>query len=51
VRPLAGDDDPQTFTETFWSRLHGLLTLMRNGRLRREDHERRLALLISRFSR
>jgi hypothetical protein len=29
----------------------GFLTLMPNGRLRREDHERRLALLLSRFSR
>jgi hypothetical protein len=27
-----------------------LVTLMRNGRLWREDHERRLALLLSRFS-
>jgi AcrR family transcriptional regulator len=51
VRPLAGEDDPETLTETFWSGLHGLLTLMRNGRLRREHHERRLALLLSRFSR
>jgi AcrR family transcriptional regulator len=50
VRPLAGDDDLETLTETIWSGLHGLLTLMRNGRLRRDDHERRLALLISRFS-
>jgi hypothetical protein len=51
VRPLARDDDLETLTETLWSGLHGLLTLMRNGRLRREDHERRLALLLSRFSR
>ncbi|GAA2609207.1 TetR/AcrR family transcriptional regulator [Actinomadura fulvescens] len=50
IRPLAGDDDLEVLTETFWSGLHGLLTLMRSGRLRREDHERRLALLISRFS-
>jgi hypothetical protein len=39
----------ETLTETFWSGLHGLLTLMRSGRLRREDHERRLAILIGRF--
>ena len=50
VLPVAGDDNPETLTETFWSGLHGLLTLMRNGRLPHEDHERRLALLIRRFS-
>jgi hypothetical protein len=50
VRPLARDDDLETLTETLWSGPHGLLTLMRNGRLRHEDHERRLALLLSRFS-
>jgi AcrR family transcriptional regulator len=50
VRPIIGDDDLETFTETFWSGLHGLLTLMRNGRLRREDHRRRLEILLSRFS-
>ncbi|MEV0092473.1 TetR/AcrR family transcriptional regulator [Streptomyces sp. NPDC050738] len=52
VRPLAeGADDAElvVLTETFWSSLHGLVTLMRSGRLRREDHERRLALLIGRF--
>ncbi|WP_433236025.1 TetR/AcrR family transcriptional regulator [Streptosporangium sp. CA-135522] len=49
VRPLAGDDDLETLTETFWSGLHGLLTLMRNGRLRYEEHDRRLSILISRF--
>ncbi|MER6948429.1 TetR/AcrR family transcriptional regulator [Nonomuraea sp. NPDC000554] len=51
LRPLAKDDNLEVLTETFWSGLHGLITLMRNGRLRREDHERRLALLITRFSR
>ncbi|WP_326644948.1 TetR/AcrR family transcriptional regulator [Streptosporangium sp. NBC_01755] len=50
VRPLVRDDDLETLTETIWSGLHGLLMLMRSGRLRREDHERRLALLLSRFS-
>jgi AcrR family transcriptional regulator len=50
VRPLAEDDNLETLTETFWSGLHGLLTLTRTGRLRREDHEPRLALLIRRFS-
>ncbi|MET8833880.1 TetR/AcrR family transcriptional regulator [Micromonospora sp. NPDC004540] len=51
LRPFAGDDDLETFTETFWSGLHGLVTLMRNGRLRREEHERRLAILVDRFTR
>ncbi|GAB3983147.1 TetR/AcrR family transcriptional regulator [Actinoallomurus acanthiterrae] len=50
VRPLAGDDDLGTLAETFWSGLHGLMTLMRSGRLRREDHDKRLAILIGRFS-
>lgn len=51
LRPVAGDDDLETFTETFWSGLHGLVTLMRSGRLRRADHDRRLALLVDRFTR
>ena len=50
VRPLARDADLDTLTETIWCGLHGLLTLMRSGRLRREGHERRLALLLNRFS-
>ncbi|MFG3553605.1 TetR/AcrR family transcriptional regulator [Micromonospora sp. NPDC047557] len=51
VRPFAEDGDLETFTETFWSGLHGLVTLMRSGRLRREGHDRRLAVLVNRFSR
>ncbi|MET7831524.1 TetR/AcrR family transcriptional regulator [Micromonospora sediminicola] len=51
LRPFAGDDDLETFTETFWSGLHGQVTLMRGGRLRRAEHERRLALLVDRFAR
>ncbi|SCL17636.1 WHG domain-containing protein [Micromonospora rhizosphaerae] len=50
LRPIAGGDDLETFTETFWSGLHGLVTLMRSGRLRRADHDRRLALLVDRFA-
>ncbi|MDL4772819.1 MULTISPECIES: TetR/AcrR family transcriptional regulator [Thermomonosporaceae] len=50
IRPHTGDDDLEVLTETFWSGLHGLVTLMHNGRLRQEDHERRLALLVRRFS-
>ncbi|WUH88978.1 TetR/AcrR family transcriptional regulator [Streptomyces sp. NBC_00433] len=49
--PLAAPgDDPGVLTETVWSGLHGLLTLMRSGRLRRESHDLRLAMLIDRFS-
>ncbi|WP_435204245.1 TetR/AcrR family transcriptional regulator [Micromonospora sp. bgisy143] len=51
VRPFAGDGDLEVVTETFWSGLHGLVTLMRSGRLRREGHDRRLAALVDRFSR
>jgi AcrR family transcriptional regulator len=50
VRPFAGEDAVDVLTETFWSCLHGLLTLMRSGRMRREDHELRLAVLLRRFS-
>jgi AcrR family transcriptional regulator len=49
IEPLSGGDDPDDLTETFWSGLHGLLTLMRSGRLRRDSHDRRLTLLISHF--
>ncbi|MEV5749709.1 TetR/AcrR family transcriptional regulator [Actinoallomurus sp. NPDC052308] len=51
VRPFAHDDNLGTLTETFWSGLHGLMTLMHSGRMRREDHEKRMALLIDRFAR
>ncbi|MCG5440895.1 TetR/AcrR family transcriptional regulator [Micromonospora foliorum] len=51
VRPVVGDNDLETVTETFWSGLHGLVTLMRSGRLRRPGHDRRLAVLVDRFSR
>ncbi|WP_243711099.1 TetR-like C-terminal domain-containing protein [Actinomadura sp. KC216] len=51
LRPLAGDDDLPALTETFWSGLHGLITLMRSGRLPRENHDERLAILIGRFAR
>ncbi|WP_405883315.1 TetR/AcrR family transcriptional regulator [Streptomyces sp. NBC_01136] len=50
IQPLAGDDDPDIFAETFWSGLHGLVTLMRSGRLPREGHDRRLSLLIGHFA-
>jgi AcrR family transcriptional regulator len=50
VRPLAGDDELEVLTEIYWSGLHGLVTLMRSGRMRPEDHQRRLDLLIKRLS-
>lgn len=50
LRPMARDDNLEVLTETLWSGLHGLLTLMHDGRLRPDGHERRLALLVSRFS-
>ncbi|TDD80241.1 TetR/AcrR family transcriptional regulator [Actinomadura darangshiensis] len=50
LRPLAGEDDLGALTETFWSSLHGLLTLMRDGRMRREHHALRLQILLRRFS-
>ncbi|MFF4041930.1 TetR/AcrR family transcriptional regulator [Streptomyces sp. NPDC001816] len=51
VQPIAAEgDDPGLLTETFWAGLHGLVTLMRSGRLPEEAHERRLALLIGHFA-
>ncbi|MET8992016.1 TetR/AcrR family transcriptional regulator [Nonomuraea wenchangensis] len=50
VRPHAGDDDLGLLAETYWAALHGLATLTLGGRLPRELHERRLALLLARFT-
>ncbi|MFJ6833784.1 TetR/AcrR family transcriptional regulator [Streptomyces sp. NPDC091209] len=50
ILPLAGDDDPAVLAETYWSGLHGLVTLMRGGRMPRAGHERRLSLLIGHFT-
>lgn len=50
IGPHAGDDDPAVLTETFWAALHGLATLTRGGRLPRPHHDRRLALLLARFT-
>jgi len=44
------DDDLDVYTEVLWAGLHGLITLMRGGRLPRETHERRIALLLDRFT-
>jgi len=50
VRPFAGDDDEDLLAEVLWSGLHGLIILMRGGRLLPGDHERRLALLLRRLT-
>lgn len=49
VRAVTGDDDLDARTEVFWASLHGLMTLTRAGRLRRDEHERRLTLLLRQF--
>ncbi|GAB1327422.1 TetR/AcrR family transcriptional regulator [Streptomyces sennicomposti] len=50
VEPVAAEgDEPELLTETYWAGLHGLVTLMRSGRLPEGGHERRLALLIGHF--
>ena len=50
LRPFTGDDDLDVHTEVLWAGLHGLATLMRGGRLPRETHGRRIALLLDRFT-
>lgn len=50
LRPVTGDDDLEVDTEVFWAGLHGLVTLMRGGRLPRETHAKRVALLLDRFA-
>ncbi|MEU9402473.1 TetR/AcrR family transcriptional regulator [Streptomyces sp. SID4985] len=51
VEPITAEgEDPALLTETYWAALHGLVTLMRSGRLPEEAHETRLALLINHFT-
>ena len=50
LRPHAGPADLALLTETFWAALHGLVTLTRGGRLPRQGHDLRLALLLDRFT-
>ncbi|MFF5076148.1 TetR/AcrR family transcriptional regulator [Actinoplanes sp. NPDC000266] len=50
VRPIAAGADEGLLAEVLWSALHGLVTLTRGGRLPREFHDRRLALLLGRLS-
>ncbi|MER6226149.1 TetR/AcrR family transcriptional regulator [Streptomyces sp. 900105755] len=50
VEPITGEgENAGALTETFWAALHGLVTLMRSGRLPEEAHETRLALLVGHF--
>jgi hypothetical protein len=51
VHGVAASDDVEALTEVLWSALHGLVTLTRGGRLRREQHDERLALLLDCFGR
>ncbi|MFC0601828.1 TetR/AcrR family transcriptional regulator [Streptomyces palmae] len=48
--PWAGEQDPETFTEVGWSALHGLVVLARSGRLRPDQRDQRLAILVDRFT-
>lgn len=51
VEPIAAEgEDIGLLTETYWAGLHGLVTLMRSGRLPERDHDQRLALLIGHFT-
>ncbi|ALV33362.1 TetR/AcrR family transcriptional regulator [Streptomyces sp. CdTB01] len=51
VEPIATEgEDIGLLTETYWAGLHGLVTLMRSGRLPERDHDQRLALLIGHFT-
>lgn len=43
---VAGNRDPETFTEVVWASLHGLVTLEGAGRLRAGLQEERLAMLV-----
>jgi AcrR family transcriptional regulator len=43
------NEEPGLLTELFWAALHGLATLTRGGRLPREQQNRRLELLLTRF--
>lgn len=49
VAAALGDDDVDTLTEVLWAALHGLTTLERNGRLRRDLHDDRIDLLLDQF--
>ncbi|MEU6859213.1 TetR/AcrR family transcriptional regulator [Glycomyces sp. NPDC046736] len=48
--PLAGDRDPEAFTEVGWAALHGLAALGRDGRLRPDLLEQRLEIFLGLFA-
>ncbi|WP_242889835.1 TetR/AcrR family transcriptional regulator [Actinomadura litoris] len=50
VAEVTGGKDLETCTEAIWSALHGLVTLLRSGRLRPGHHAARLDLLLDRFT-
>ena len=51
VEPIAAEgEDTALLAETYWAGLHGLVTLMRSGRLPERAHAQRLALLIGHFA-
>ncbi|SDE14018.1 TetR/AcrR family transcriptional regulator [Glycomyces harbinensis] len=47
--PLAGERDPDAFTEVGWAAIHGLAVLGSGGRLRPDLLEQRLAILVGQF--
>ncbi|KUJ70274.1 TetR family transcriptional regulator [Streptomyces albus subsp. albus] len=47
--PWAGGQEVETFTEVGWSALHGLVVLGRSGRLRPDQRDQRLTLLVDRL--
>ena len=44
-----GDEDVETVTSVLWAALHGLTTLERNGRLRRDARDERIDILLDQF--
>ncbi|MEV0647796.1 TetR/AcrR family transcriptional regulator [Phytomonospora sp. NPDC050363] len=44
--PMAGDRDPETFTEMAWSAIHGQVVLDLGGRLRPQERKRRMEMLV-----
>jgi hypothetical protein len=46
IAPFAADRHLDTYTEVFWSALHGLVTLSQAGRLRESQASGRVPLLV-----
>jgi AcrR family transcriptional regulator len=46
VAPFAGETDSATLAELTWSALHGFATLTRTGRMRTEQRQNRVDLLV-----